>query len=119
MKPETDGATDRRVDDVSIAKLVETVSALVAASAKAEKNWRFEKQISVGNLLTMLIMSGAVFGAWSTINTRVSNLETLAQAQVKTDDRQERQAELQRLEIRAELDKINIKLDRLGEQRRP
>jgi hypothetical protein len=117
---------NRRSDDPRIAELnarveqllahetkeVENWETLLRAKSKNDDNWQFEKRVSVGNLLTMLVLVATLFGAWSTIDRRLSREEVLSETQAKLNERVEHQMDVYRIELKAETEKINVKLDR-------
>lgn len=79
--------------------------------------WHLKKEIQLGHLITTLtVMVSAVIYV-GRIDQRVAVLEAATVAQHDRDERQDRAATEERLVIRAQLDKINDKLDRLVEGR--
>jgi vacuolar-type H+-ATPase subunit I/STV1 len=63
----------------------------------------------------MLVLVGTLFGAWSSVDRRLSHEEALSEAQSALNVRVERQLEAYRTELKAEMDKLNGKLDRQSE----
>ena len=79
--------------------------------------WRLSREISVANVITLVMIAFAVIGAYYSLSGRVTSTEQSIAAQKYTDDRQD--AEAQRTDARTQsaLDNINRKLDRLIERR--
>jgi hypothetical protein len=112
----TDPTPERRGNDKQLEQIHKVVRALLDSEVKEDANWRFEKRISVGNLLTGVGMLVLLLGAWATMDKRVVILERSAEYQAKVDERQDYNANLARAEVKAELEKISVKLDRLADR---
>lgn len=54
--------------------------------AVPKKRLHFDPTINAGHILTMAMMAVAVFGAWTTMDTRVVKLEEAKAYQTKRDD---------------------------------
>lgn len=80
--------------------------------------WAFKREVSVGNLLTMVALA-APLAVWAiNVDRRVAMIETVLVTQQHTDERQETEAQRSRGEIRAELQALNGKVDRILERAR-
>jgi hypothetical protein len=79
--------------------------------------WTFQKEISVGNVITILCVVVAGLSAWSTLDKRVALTEERAIAQRQVDERQDAEAARRDVQTQAALERINAKLDRIMERR--
>jgi len=75
------------------------------------QRWRIKKEISVGDLVAIITAATAIMYAYTTLDKRVTVIETVITAQRDTDTRQDN--ERQRLfgQLEAGLREINRKLD--------
>lgn len=73
--------------------------------------WRFSREISLGNVLTIVALVGSVTSAYFKIGERISLIEAAVASQQVQIDRTDTQ-------LRRELERVNGKLDRLLEARR-
>jgi hypothetical protein len=112
----TDPTPERRSNDKQLDQIHKAVRMLLDSESREESNWRFEKRVSVGNLLTGVGMLILLLGAWATMDKRVVILERSSEYQAKVDERQDHNADIARAEVKAELEKISIKLDRLADR---
>lgn len=81
------------------------------------RRWHLKKEISIGDLLAILLAAGALFGAYSTLDQRIGKLEQLAGFQKQIDVRQDEEALRYQQRIDESLREINRKLDRIIERR--
>ncbi len=78
--------------------------------------WEFKREVSVGNMLTLVALAAPLIIWAINIDKRLTLLESLHLAQQKVDDRQEQlMLEIKR-EIRTELTTLNAKVDRILER---
>lgn len=91
------------------------------------REWHLEKTVSIGHILTTLVIMVGAFGAWNSMSERLSVLETqyvnlservvnLLERQANTDARQDESIQQFRGEIRQDIRGINEKLDRIATQ---
>lgn len=79
--------------------------------------WRFSREVSVTNVLSLFALVAAGFGAYYGLDKRVASTEQSIVTQKQTDDRQDAEAQRTNVQVQAALDRINTKLDRLIERR--
>lgn len=91
------------------------------------KNWHLEKSVSLGHLLTTIVLVLGLIGGYAQFSNRVAVLETqqgeinmrlmrILEAQTAVDTRQDTQYQVLREEIRDDLRGLAQKIDRLSEQ---
>jgi hypothetical protein len=78
--------------------------------------FRLNKEVSITDIVTIVIATSALFGAYHNLDNRTQILETTNVAQQATDKRQDDEAQRTRDHIDAGLSKLNDKLDRLLER---
>ncbi len=77
--------------------------------------WRFKREVSIGNLITLAAIAAPV-AVWAiNLDKRLTLVEGSLVVQQQTDSRQESQAQALRTEIRSELQELNRKVDRVLE----
>jgi len=82
----------------------------------APKGWTFKREVSLGNVLTILLLATPLFIWAVNLDKHVAMQDVVIVALQRTDDRHDQQiADLKR-EIQAELIEISHKLDRLNER---
>jgi len=81
------------------------------------RKWHIKKEISLGDLMAFCSAALAVVYAYTTLDKRISLLETWAIAQKATDDRQDTESLRYQQRIDETLKEMNRKLDRLIERR--
>lgn len=79
--------------------------------------WRLSREISLANVITLVVIAFTVIGAYYSLSGRVTGTEQSIAAQKHTDDRQDAEAHRTDARTQAALDNINRKLDRLIERR--
>lgn len=85
---------------------------------EAEKRGvRFDATVNLGHLLTFAGFLIAGFGAWTTLDKRVVVLEESKKAQTQIDAAQDFRFSDAVAQLRAQLEKMDAKLDRLVETR--
>lgn len=85
---------------------------------EAEKRGvRFDATVNLGHLLTFAGFLIAGFGAWTTLDKRVVVLEESKKAQTQIDAAQDFRFSDAVAQLRAQLEKMDAKLDRLVEKR--
>lgn len=85
---------------------------------EAEKRGvRFDATVNLGHLLTFAGFLIAGFGAWTTLDKRVVVLEEGKKAQTQIDAAQDFRFSDAVAQLRAQLEKMDAKLDRLVEKR--
>jgi hypothetical protein len=83
---------------------------------RRESRWAFKREVSVGNLLTMVALAMPL-AIWAiNVDRRVALVETVMVSQQHVDERQEQEAQRSRSEIRSELRELNGKVDRILER---
>lgn len=85
---------------------------------RGPQRWRLDKEISLGDILTICFAALALFGAYSTLDKRVQSLEERATFQRAVDVRQDEDSIRYQQRIDESLREINRKLDRLVEAKR-
>lgn len=82
-----------------------------------KRSWHLDKTISVGHLVSTLVIAISVFSWAVTLDKRVEQ-NSIAITHLKEQQQlEQRRIELMRNELREDLRDINAKLDRLIEQR--
>jgi hypothetical protein len=81
------------------------------------RKWHIKKEVSLGDLIAFASAALAVVYAYTTLDKRITLLETAAVAQVTKDDRQDSESIRYQQRIDAGLIEMNRKLDRLIERR--
>ena len=79
--------------------------------------WRLSREVSVANVVTLLVIVFSVLGAYYSLVGRVASAEQMLASQKYTDDRQDAEAIRTNAQVQMALDRINLKLDRLIERR--
>lgn len=79
----------------------------MARDQEERSQWRLNKELSIGDLLAIVIALVSVFSAYHTLDVRISIIE-----------REFIQAQQTDAEVKEALKGINAKLDRLFEERR-
>ena len=79
--------------------------------------WRFNREVSVPSVVSIILLVATGFGAYYGIDKRVASNEQSIAAQKVTDDRQDAEAQRTSIQVQAALDRINSKLDRIIERR--
>lgn len=83
---------------------------------RAPIGWAFKREVSVGNLLSIVALAAPLLVWAINIDKRLSLIETITVAQQRVDERQEMiMSEIKR-EIRSELALLNAKVDRIVER---
>lgn len=80
--------------------------------------WRVKKEISVGDLIAFGAAFCSVIYAYSTLDKRLSLVESNQVQQARVDSRQDEEGLRSQVRIDSQLGVINNKLDRLIENRR-
>lgn len=79
------------------------------------RNWQLDRRISVGHLVTTMTFLVAMIMWGARLETRIALVEESASRQVTIDLRQDTEVQRLREEIKAQLQQLNIKLDRYFE----
>ena len=72
------------------------------------RQWRIQKEISVGDIIAFVVAAGAVATAYFTLDKRLTVVETLASESTRA-------GEVWRNEVRDELREIQRKMDKIIE----
>jgi hypothetical protein len=83
---------------------------------KVVSGWSINKEVSIGDLIAIIVALGAVLGAYVSIDRRVTVIETVQAQMITTDSRIETETTQLRAEIKEDLKVIKEKLDRLFER---
>jgi hypothetical protein len=86
-------------------------------TAEASNGIKFDKTINLGHILTFLGFMAAGFTAWTTLDKRVVVLEEGRKAQESVDKAQDNRFSDAVALLRQQLEKMDLKLDRLVEKR--
>jgi hypothetical protein len=81
--------------------------------------WRLDKSVSVGNIVTVMMMAGSAFFWGSNVEKRLAVHDETLQALKTAQEHIEANAITTRVEIRGDLLEINRKLDRVIERTVP
>lgn len=81
-----------------------------------EKRWRFEKTVGIGHILTTLAIAASVFAWASSMDNRVTIVETKQANNILRADRIERDVKEAMLDIKNALIRIEAKLDRKADK---
>lgn len=87
------------------------------ADGEERRKWHIKKEISLGDLIAFASAALAVVYAYTTLDKRISLLESATVSQVVKDDRQDSEALRYQARIDESLRDMNRKLDRLIERR--
>lgn len=79
--------------------------------------WKFTKEISIGNLLTIGSLVVILIAWGNKVENRLAVLETQTVVAKETDFRHEAEAERTRQEVARQLDRLNEKIDKLLQNR--
>lgn len=82
------------------------------------RRWHIKKEISLGDLVAIVSAALAVVYAYTTLDKRVTLLESAAVVQKVTDTKQDEEALRYQARLERAIEEINKKLDRLIEGRR-
>ncbi|MDH5527411.1 MAG: hypothetical protein OEY97_08915 [Nitrospirota bacterium] len=80
-----------------------------------KSNWQLDRRISVGHLVTTMTFLVAMIMWGARLETRIALMEEGATRQVTMDTRQDNETQRLREEIKEELERLNVKLDRYFE----
>ena len=80
-----------------------------------DQKWIIKKEVSVGDLIAFSVAALAVVSAYYTIDKRLALLENAQQRQVTTDQTQDLARANIRVELRADLIRIETKVDYIME----
>ena len=78
-----------------------------------DTGWHLKKEIQVGHLFTTITVAVSAVMYINTIEKRVAILEELQHQQLQRDERQDKTSAESMALIRAQLEKIDTKLDRM------
>jgi hypothetical protein len=84
---------------------------------RVPERWKITKEVSVADLVSVVLAFGAVFAAFNNLDKRVDGLERMAPVQAITDKKQDDDSQRYQARIDKSLDEINRKLDRLMERK--
>jgi len=82
----------------------------------ASVEWKVVKEISVGDVLAVVMAFISVIYAYTTLDKRITLVEEKVAAQVVRDNKQDEDTHIYQQRIDAALTAINAKLDRLIER---
>ncbi|MDH4228939.1 MAG: hypothetical protein OEW11_04220 [Nitrospirota bacterium] len=82
---------------------------------QASGNWQLDRKISVGHVITTVTFLVAMIMWGARLETRIALVEETANRQTILDSRQDTDMQRMRQEIKEELERLNIKLDRYFE----
>jgi len=85
---------------------------------RAPERWKISKEISIADLVSIVVAFCAMLAAWNNLDKRIDGLERMSPVQSNTDRRQDEEALRYQARIDTSLANINQKLDRLIEARR-
>lgn len=102
--------------DARLSTIEEILSTLPAHEEREEQHWRFDRRISIGNLLTVVALTVAAATGWMTLTSRVDRHDVQLEAQKQTNERVERDMLQLRSEIRADLSEIKGDVKRISER---
>lgn len=80
-------------------------------------DWHIRKEISIGNIVTIVLVTIAGVTAWNKVDARIANLEDGVTRQAKTDAKQDQERKDASDRVYSELTRLNDKLDRLIERK--
>lgn len=86
---------------------------------KRPGKWHLKKEIQLGHIITTITVAAAVAVYVAKIEQRLAVVESHLTAQRERDDRQDTRSQETTGLLRAQLDRMDSKLDRLIEARRP
>lgn len=76
--------------------------------------WQFHKEVSLGDVVAFTSALVAVLYSYTTLERRIALMEAAAIRQTLVDARQDADLSAINADIKHELEKINIKLDKLN-----
>ena len=79
------------------------------------RTWHLEKSVSVGHIVTTIVVAGSMLMWAMTVEKRVSIIESATVIQTKIDDRQDQSNREAFMFLREDLRGIADKIDRLNE----
>lgn len=82
------------------------------------QTWRFNKEISIADVISIASAALAMFYMYTTLDKRLELLEKYAAVQTSIDRRQDDEALRYQARIDQQLQQINAKLDRLVERQK-
>lgn len=88
-----------------------------ARSAMSDAGWHIKKEIQLGHLLTTLTIAVSVILYISKLEQRIALIEAQVSAQRDRDDRQDRTTGEAMSLLRAQLERMENKLDRVLERK--
>ena len=80
-----------------------------------DKDWHLEKTVSISHIVATVTAIVAIVTAWGNLNTRLSLLEQSITAYAAAEIKRDTEGKEFKIEIRAAVNRINDKLDRLIE----
>lgn len=83
---------------------------------KGNNGYRFDRTISVMNIIAVLTIGLSGFGAYDALTDRIAKLESTVEFQLRIDDAQDESLLRFRAEMKDRTQQINDKLDRLIER---
>lgn len=81
------------------------------------QGWKFNKEVSIADIVSIILAAGAGFAAYTNLSTRLAILEDRQINQTKNDQRQDEEQQRGAKKLEDSIAQINMKLDRLIERR--
>lgn len=88
-------------------------------SASTRTRWHLKKELQLGHIITTCTVLFSVIWYAGKLDQRIALVEQAVSAQRERDDRQDKQTVDSTTLMRVQLDKIEAKLDRVIEARKP
>jgi VIT1/CCC1 family predicted Fe2+/Mn2+ transporter len=79
-----------------------------------KNDWQFNKEISLGDIVAFSSALIAVLYSYTTLERRIALMEAVQVRQIVIDNRQDTDMSQINQSVQRELEKINIKLDRMN-----
>lgn len=76
--------------------------------------WQFHKEVSIGDVVAFVSALVAVLYSYTTLEKRIALMEATQSRQLMIDNRQDADLNAINSDIKRELERINVKLDRMN-----
>jgi hypothetical protein len=90
----------------------------MVTETRESERWRLKKEVSVGDIIAFLMAFAALVAAYSTLDRRITVLETHGVVQRDRDAKQDEEHFRSLGRIESELARISSRLEKLVEQRK-